>query len=353
MDGTLTYHSPPVAWSWKTQLIPPWWGDCEIKISKGDLGWSKIARRCCGVIGGGADVSHLRTPCVVHIRLYCRCILLRIHRLSSRWIMPRSRRLRNRRVKLCIRLWSKEIRWHTIPSSWILSFWKSRCRSSLHNCRHSLGCRKDRSSWSRWRRGSGLWWRLTVTCFCLAILSWQSCCHRHLQWHILHLIWLYVTRTHATWKCAFCKSLDYCIVHRVAHDCCAFDKCLWHSLRHRIYHLVVTLRLRQWLEGRLNFLITSPDLVTLYDLRHSRLNLSKLLDYITRSSDAIRLEAFTFKSFHELKVLLLFDPPWACFHQKGCSCLHWLRIDHQYPPCWSFGSHQACQRCVDTKINTL
>jgi len=31
----------------------------------------------------------------------------------------------------------------------------------------------------------------------------------------------------------------------------------------------------------------------------------KLLDYVTRSSDAIRLEAFTFKSFHELKVLLL------------------------------------------------
>jgi len=70
----------------------------------------------------------------------------------------------------------------------------------------------------------------------------------------------------------------------------------------------------------------------------------KLLDYVTRSSDTIRLEAFTFKSFHELKVLLLFDPPWACFHQKGCSCLHWLRIDHQYPPCWSFGSHQACQK---------
>jgi hypothetical protein len=91
-------------------------------------------------------------------------------------------------IKLCIGLWSVEIRQHTIPSSRIPPFWKSRCRSSLHDYRRSLGSWKDWSSWSRWCCSSSLWWSLTITRFCMAILSWQSCRHGHLQGDILHLI---------------------------------------------------------------------------------------------------------------------------------------------------------------------
>ena len=91
------------------------------------------------------------------------------------------------------------------------------------------------------------------------------------------------TRAHATWECAFCKSFDYCIVHRVAHDCCTFDKHLCHSLRHCIYHPVVPLRFCQWLEG--------------WKI--------KLFDYVTRSSNAIQFEAFMLEFLHKLQVLLL------------------------------------------------
>ena len=175
--------------------------------------------------------SHLRTQCVMCVRLCCRCILLRAHRLGSRWITLMSHRLSSRCIKLCLVWWGKEIRRHTIPNSRIPSIWESRCKSTLHSCRNTWSSHIHMSCCSCRRCGSSLWWCLTITCLCPAVLSRQSCRHGHFQGYILHLIWLYVTRTHATWKRAFCKSLDYCVVHYVAHDCCALDKCLCHGLR--------------------------------------------------------------------------------------------------------------------------
>ena len=139
--------------------------------------------------------NHLRTSHTLCIRLCCRCILLGTHRLGDRWIRLRGHRLRSRCIKLCLDWCSKEIWMHTIPSSRILSLRKHGRRSILHRCSNS---RIDRICCSRQCCSSSLWWCLTVTCSCLAILSRQSRCHRHLQWHILHLIWLYIIRTHAT-----------------------------------------------------------------------------------------------------------------------------------------------------------
>ena len=92
------------------------------------------------------------------------------------------------------------------------------------------------------------------------------------------------TRAHATWECAFCKSVDYCIVHRVAHDCCTLDEGLCHSSANCVYHLAFTLSLCQWLEG--------------WKI--------KLLDHLTRSVDAVRLEAFTLEFLHQIFKFLLF-----------------------------------------------
>ena len=139
------------------------------------------------------------------------------------------------------------------------------------------------------------------------------------------------TRAHATWECAFCKSFDYCIVHRVAHNCCTFDKHLCHSLRHRIYHLVVTLRFRQWLEG--------------WKI--------KLLDYVTRSGDALRLEEFMFKSFHELKVLLLLIFFELVFINRDVVAFIDFRLITKFHHVEASGPTEHAKRCVDAKINTL
>ena len=69
MYGTLTYRNILVAWSWKIQLTPPWWGDFEIRISEGDLGWSSNARCCCGVIGGAADA--LSCAAIWGLHVFC------------------------------------------------------------------------------------------------------------------------------------------------------------------------------------------------------------------------------------------------------------------------------------------
>ena len=199
------------------------------------------------------------------IRLCCRCILLSTHRPSDRWIRLRGHRLRSRCIKLCLHWCGEEIWRHTIPSHWIPPFGKSRRISTLRGCGDRRSSRVDRSCCSHRRCSSSLWWRFTVTRFCLAVLSRQSCCHRHLHRDILHLIWPYVTRPHATRERAFCKSLDYGVVHRVAHDCCTLDKCLRHSLTNCIHHLILTLSLCQPLEG--------------WKI--------KLLDDVTRSGDSV------------------------------------------------------------------
>ena len=79
----------------------------------------------------------------------------------------------------------------------------------------------------------------------------------------------------------------------------------------------------------------------------------KLLDYVTRSSDTILLEAFTFKSFHELKVLLLLILLELAFISRDVIILTNFRfitnIHHVEASC-PIG---RAKRCVDVKINTL
>ena len=151
--------------------------------------------------------SHLRTPCTLHIQLCCRCILLGTHRPGGRWIWLRGHRLRSRCIKLHLGRRRKEIWMHAIPSSRIPSFWKHGCRPILHRCSNRRGSRIDRICCSYRRCSSSLWWYLTVTHSCLAILSRQSYCHRQFQGNILYLIWLYIARTHAPWKHALAKVL--------------------------------------------------------------------------------------------------------------------------------------------------
>ena len=151
--------------------------DCETLLQS-----HRRWRRCIGLC------SHLRTPCALCIRLCCRCILLRSHRLGGRWIRLRGHRLRSRCIKLPFDWCGKEIWMHTISSWKIPSFGKSRCRSTLHSCRDRRSGHIDRSCCSRRYCSSSLWWHLTVARSCPAILSRQSCCHRHLHRDILHLI---------------------------------------------------------------------------------------------------------------------------------------------------------------------
>ena len=88
--------------------------------------------------------SHLCTPCALHIRLHCRCVLLCTHRLGSRWIRLRGHRLRNRCFKLYLGWRRKEIWMHAKPSSRIPSLRKNGRRPILHRCSNRWCSRVDR-----------------------------------------------------------------------------------------------------------------------------------------------------------------------------------------------------------------
>ena len=85
-----------------------------------------------------------------------------------------------------------------------------------------------------------------------------------------------------------------------------------------------------WKDGRLNFLITSPDLLTLYDLRHSRLNFLHQL--------FIFLLLFFFELIFRNSNLVLFT-----------DCRFISNVHHVE----AFGPTRLAKRCVDAKINTL
>ena len=120
-------------------------------------------------------------------------------------------------------------------------------------------------------------------------------------------------------------------MHRVAHDGCTLDERLSNSLGYGVYHLVFTLRLRQWLEG--------------WEI--------KLLDYVTRSGDVVRLEAFTFESLHELKVLLMLILLELAFISRDVVVFIDFRFITNPHHVEASSPTGRAKRCVDTKINTL
>ena len=253
--------------------------------------------RCIGLC------SHLRTPCALCIWLHCWSILLRSHRLGGRWIRLRGHRLRSRCIKLPFDWCGKEIWMHTISSWKIPSFGKSRCRSTLHSCRNRRSGSVDRSYCSCRCCSSSLWWYLTVTRSCLAILSRPS----------------------------FSESLDHCVMYRVAHNSCTLDESLRHSLANRIYHLVFTLNLCQGLEGWKN----------------------KLLDHLARSGNTVRLEAFTLKLFHQFLIFLLLFFFELVFENRNLVFFIDFRFICDVHHIEAFGPTRRAKRCVDAKINTL
>src|SRR6185295_2821887 len=130
---------------------------------------------------------------------------------------------------------------------------------------------------------------------------------------------------------AFSKSLDHCIMHRVAHDCCTLDEGLCHSLANCVYHLAFMLSLRQWLE---------------------RWKI-KLLDHLTRSVDAVRLEAFTFEFLHYLFIFLLLFFFELVFRNRNLVFFTNCRFICDFLHVEAFGPTERAKRCVDAKINTL
>ena len=100
------------------------WRRLGLKQDSKTLLWShRRWRRCVSLC------IMLWTPCILRIRLYCRCILLGTHRLGGRRIWLRGHQLRSRCIKLCLDWCGKEIWMHTIPSHWIPLFGESRRRS--------------------------------------------------------------------------------------------------------------------------------------------------------------------------------------------------------------------------------
>src|SRR6185295_19647523 len=130
---------------------------------------------------------------------------------------------------------------------------------------------------------------------------------------------------------AFSKSLDHCIMHRVAHDCCTLDEGLCHNLANCVYHLAFTLSLCQWLE---------------------RWKI-KLLDHLTRSVDVVRLEAFTFEFLHHLFIFLLLFFFELVFRNKNLVLFTDRRFISNVHHVKAFGPTGRAKRCVDAKINTL
>jgi hypothetical protein len=95
-----------------------------------------------------------------------------------------------------------------------------------------------------------------------------------------------------------------------------------HSLANCIYHLTFTLSLYQWLEG--------------WKI--------KLLDHLTRSIDAVRLEAFTLEFLHQIiKFLLLFFLE-LVFRNRNLVFFTNCRFICEFHHVESFVSHRACQK---------
>ena len=85
-----------------------------------------------------------------------------------------------------------------------------------------------------------------------------------------------------------------------------------------------------WKDGRLNFLITSPDLLMLYDLRHSRLNFS------TSSSYSFFCSSLSLSSGTGIRFFSLTADLSVSSTMLKLSC-----------------PTGRAKRCVDAKINTL